>query len=434
MRRKTTQMRVGFILGLLCTALAVGCGEASTPEEVTRFQQAGPVQPPVDEDRVVDAKLPSGPYRPVAGDVLEMVMPAVLQEARSSYQPTIELTRPESHLCRVGDDGRITLPIIGELDVRGRSLPEIEALATKAYYPKYVKERPSIVAKVQTYRTARVSIVGAINLPGVYELQSQEMSLVALLMKAGGIDLKGSTGAAMGGASVVRIKRMGDPVLAVSAIPQTQPAGSSVRAPDSPSPSGQAGSPPGQAGSPPGQAGVMTVVLPVRGLNIPFADVPLVEGDMVEIEGLKPEVFTVIGLVNKAGAFPYPPGTQFSLLQALSFAAGLNDIADPQYAKIYRQDADGSIVEASFKVKGSALTSASNVMIKPGDVIAVEHTPATRFNLVLAEVFKINAGVNLQATYYYWNPYDYDTGRTSLRQSLLQDVINNRPTLLNLGQ
>ncbi|MBP7936772.1 MAG: SLBB domain-containing protein [Phycisphaerae bacterium] len=420
MRRKTTQTRVGFILGLFCTALATGCGESSTPEEVTRFQQAGPVQPPVDEDRVVNAKLPSGPYRPVAGDVLEVVMPAVLQEARSSYQPTIELTRPESHLCRVGDDGKITLPIIGELDVRARSLPEIEALATKAYYPKYVKERPSIVAKVQTYRTARVSVVGAINLPGVYELQSQEMSLVALLMKAGGIDLKGSTGAATGGASVVRIKRMGNPALAASAAPQTQPAGLPVRAPDSL--------------SPPGQAGVMTVVLPVRGLNIPFADVPLVEGDMIEIEGLKPEVFTVIGLVNKAGAFPYPPGTQFSLLQALSFAAGLNDIADPQYAKIYRQDADGSIVEASFKVKGSALTSASNVMIKPGDVIAVEHTPATRFNLILAEVFKINAGVNLQATYYYWNPYDYDTGRTSLRQSLLQDVINNRPTLLNLGQ
>lgn len=409
------------MLGLVCIAMAAGCPKPSTPQEVARFQQAGPIQPPVDQDRVVNAKLPAGPYRPVAGDVLEMVMPAVLQEvtaARSSYQ-TIELTRPESHLCRVGEDGRITLPIIGELDVKGRSLPEIESLATKAYYPKYVKERPSIVAKVHSYRTARVSIVGAVTLPGIYELQSQEMSLVALLMKAGGIDLKGSTGAAMGGASVVRIKRMGAP--AFVPIPpgpsQVRPVSASL--------------PPAATQPAPGEAGVMTVVLPVRGLNIPFADVPLVEGDMVEIEGLKPEVFTVIGLVNKAGAFPYPPGTQFSLLQALSFAAGLNDIADPQYAKIYRQDADGTVVEGVFSVKGSDLASASNIMIKPGDVIAVEHTAATRFNLILAEVFRINAGVNLNASYTVWNPYNYNTNQTSLRRALLEDASQQvLPTIL----
>jgi protein involved in polysaccharide export with SLBB domain len=170
------------------------------------------------------------------------------------------------------------------------------------------------------------------------------MSLVSLITKAGGIIDEGAT--------VIRIKRNGD-------------------------------------------AAARPLSLPVRGLNIPFADVPLQDGDLVEVERVNPQYFMVIGLVNKPGAFPYQPGAEYTLLQALAFAAGVNDIADPKYARIYRQTPDGRIVDRTFRLKNSELTDASNVIIKPGDVVALEHTARTRFRLLLAEILRIQTGVNV---------------------------------------
>ncbi len=40
---------------------------------------------------------------------------------------------------------------------------------------------------------------------------------------------------------------------------------------------------------------------------------------------------------------------------------------------------------------------ALNTRIKPGDIIAVEHTPRTRTNAFLNKVFRVSAGVYLRA-------------------------------------
>ena len=113
------------------------------------------------------------------------------------------------------------------------------------------------------------------------------------------------------------------------------------------------------------------------------------------------EVFTVIGLVKKPGAYPYPPGVQYNVLQALAFAGGLNEIADPRYLRVYRQQVDGSIVDATFKVAGTGISDASSVTLKPGDVVSVEQTARTRSWLLFAEVFSINTGINADVRYSY---------------------------------
>jgi len=41
---------------------------------------------------------------------------------------------------------------------------------------------------------------------------------------------------------------------------------------------------------------------------------------------------------------------------------------------------------------GSGLTEALSVLIKPGDIVAVEHTPRTRTNRFLERIFKVNFG------------------------------------------
>jgi hypothetical protein len=124
------------------------------------------------------------------------------------------------------------------------------------------------------------------------------------------------------------------------------------------------------------------VMLPVEGLNIPFADMALHEGDIIEVHRIAEQVFTVIGLVNKQGTFAYPSQVQYNLPEALAMAGGVNAKADPRYIRIYRPGKDGQVLDAVFN-------------IEPGDVIAVEQTPRTRGNLLMADILQLRASVGM---------------------------------------
>jgi protein involved in polysaccharide export with SLBB domain len=353
--------RVAIPLLLFCLG---GCGDLVRPaslKQLAEFNRAGPVLPSVDTDRLVQAKIGGGPYRLVPGDAVELTMPAILR-AVTTEEPT-SADRITPYVCRVSDSGMITLPRVGEIQGKGRTLAEVESDVIAAYYPKYVVTRPSVFAQVVDYRTSRVSITGAVLKPGVYSLHSDQMSLVALLMEAGGIVDQG--------ASVVRISH--------------QDGGRGGQAETAESAAG--------VNAKQDRAGSEPLVLPIRGLNVPFADVQLQDGDRVVVERLSEPLVTVIGLVNRPGNFPYPPDIQYNLMQVLAFAGGLNEVADPHYATVYRLKPDGTSTSAILRiVKDSKLTEAARTLIKPGDIVAVEQTPRTRTAMFLDRVFRINLG------------------------------------------
>jgi protein involved in polysaccharide export with SLBB domain len=127
-------------------------------------------------------------------------------------------------------------------------------------------------------------------------------------------------------------------------------------------------------------------VLPVKGLNIPFEDVALSGGEVVEVESLPPQVFSVMGLVNKPGSFAFPPNGKFNLTTALALAGGLDEAAGPRYARVYRQDKNGKVVSALFMVDDDHLAVAANVFLKPGDIVAVEQTSETKFRKAMSKI------------------------------------------------
>lgn len=342
-----------FVYLIGCMTLAVGTGcqakKVSSTEEIIEFKKAGPLRPQVDMERVVKSHPPIDSYRVVAGDVLELFMPAILQASELTAVENSEKT--QSYLCRVSKEGSINLPIVGAQPVAGKDLSQIESEIVQLYYPKYLIFPPSVVIQVKEYQTQMVSIVGAVEDPGLYPLRSDEMSLVTLLMKAGGVIEEG--------AKVIRIRHAGD-------TEEAEP-----------------------------------VVLPVKQLDIPFIDVSLAAGDMLEVEQLDPQLFTVIGLVNKPGAYPIAPGAQYNLMQALAIAGGVNEIADPEYVRVYRQTGDGEIVDATFHTKGTGLTDAARIQVNPGDVISAEHNARTDFRMLMSQMFRVyfNMGTN-------WDPWD----------------------------
>jgi protein involved in polysaccharide export with SLBB domain len=102
--------------------------------------------------------------------------------------------------------------------------------------------------------------------------------------------------------------------------------------------------------------------------------------------------FTITGLVMKAGVFPYPTNAQYNLIDAIAAAGGVDFIADPHYAKVYRKDSSGKVVSAIFKIDKSATDKALKVIIKPGDIVSVEPTLQTQTNLFFSQVFRVNVG------------------------------------------
>ena len=430
-----------FLIILLLVNLA-GCGDQvrlPSPEGLAEFEDAGPVGPTVDMDHLVKAKIDGGPYRVAPSEVLELTMPTILQVV-TAEEPDVS-GKMAPYMCRISEAGTITLPVVGEIEVGEKSLAEIESAIIDVYYPRYAVTRPSVFARVLEYKTAKVSITGAVKNPGLYELRSDKKSLVSLLMEAGGIIDEG--------AALIRIIRpeeivpddadaealketIGDTlkemlrliterehkqvievVVAPAIYPkhneiEVQPAFEQIALPNTvgrfimkqnsssdevleKSPELRRKAKSGKPQKP------KSIVLPVKRYNIPFADVALQDGDSVIVERLEQPLITVIGLVNKPGNFLYPPDVQYNLMQVLGFAGDLNLAAEPHYVTVYRLKPDGGIVNAIFKIiDGSKLTEALSTLIKPGDIIAVEQTPRTRTKLFLDRVFRINLGTYIR--------------------------------------
>ena len=343
-------------VALLVVSLLIGCigcsRSYSTEKEIRRFEMAGPIIPQVDKNSLVRATKLTGYYRVVPGDLLSIEMSAILRVVSSDitkwFVPTGTSSSEryiEAYDYRISDEGTITLPIVGELSVVGQRTPEIEKTIVHAYYPKYVQTVPSVVCRIKEYQAAHVKVTGGVNSPGIYELKSNELSLVAVLMKAGGIVEEG--------AGLITIEH------ALHDQDQERL--------DDPEP----------------------IVIPVKELNIPFVDVSLQDGDAVEVFKFNPEVLTVMGVVKDPGVFPYPPDVDYYLPQALAFAGGPDLSLSPHYLTVYRQDQDGQIVSVSFGIDTKSLMKASRIKLKPGDVVAVEETLITHTRRLIKEIVSI---------------------------------------------
>ena len=163
----------------------------------------------------------------------------------------------------------------------------------------------------------------------------------------------------------------------------------------------------GPAGDEPSDNSETALVLPVRGLNIPFADVPLHEGDSVVVERFEPQYVTVLGLVGSPGNYPYPPEAQYNLAETVAFAGGLDMIAKPRYVSMYRLRADGTVASATFELvdpdNQEELTSSLATRVKPGDIVSVESTPRTRTNVFFDRYFRFSTGMYLSPPEEIWD-------------------------------
>jgi len=168
-----------------------GCSDQVQPssaKQLAEFENAGPVHPTEQMDQLIKAKTRRGAYRVMPGEVIELTMPAILQIVTAEGKEGIGEVAP--YMCRVSEKGTITLPVVGEIQVVGRTLNQIETAVIEAYYPKYAVSRPSVFARlVERVEQLPFVVIGLVNNPGSFEYPHDvQYNLMHAIGFAGGLN------------------------------------------------------------------------------------------------------------------------------------------------------------------------------------------------------------------------------------------------------
>jgi polysaccharide export outer membrane protein len=103
--------------------------------------------------------------------------------------------------ARLGSDGTVVLPLIGNIDLDGKTVLEANELIEKKYADGFVKN-PHVLLTVIEYRKNTFSIIGQVIRPGIYEIpEGTHMTVVDAILLAGGFTR-------IADQNGVRIKRM----------------------------------------------------------------------------------------------------------------------------------------------------------------------------------------------------------------------------------
>jgi len=314
-------------LGLLCGCQNATFQASTLPPEYAAGHTTGTRK--IDLSNLARNSVRSEAIYP--GDVLEVTIATGMEEKS-----------PESWPLRVSDAGAIDLPLVGTIRVAGLLLPDAEQLVRHECISRRLYRDPLVSVLLRKRKSIRVTIVGAVQKPGTYELPAVNSDLLAALIAAGGLNEKAST--------IVEIRNLGD----------------SGMLPD-------AGSGPRQTVA---QAGSVRVDLIAAGQGLSPA-YRIDDGSVIMVREEEPKTIQVIGLVRKPDQLEIDPGKEVRLLDAIALAGGLTlELADKVHVIRNLEKADKPVViEAS--IREAKRGGPANLLLAPGDVVSVEETPLT---------------------------------------------------------
>lgn len=107
-------------------------------------------------------------YRLSTGDVLSVTV----------------FNEPELGLksAKISDDGRISVPLLGQVEVKGKTVPEVEVLLTQLFDADYLK-KPSVSVSITEYRPFYIN--GEVKKPGSYAYRTNMTVQIAITIAGG---------------------------------------------------------------------------------------------------------------------------------------------------------------------------------------------------------------------------------------------------------
>ncbi len=222
---------------------------------------------------------------------------------------------------RVSEEGEISLPLVGTLRAAGLTSRQLEMDVETGLERRYMND-PHVSVLVKEVRSHAVSVFGAVEKPGVFEIRRGK-TLIEVLSMAQGL-------ASDAGDTVIVMRHAGDPGTASSFVPAIS------------AHSRAAGSPPGHpvpatdsAGSP--GASVKISLKELLESGDPGYNVLVYPGDVVKVT--RAGIVYVVGQVRRPGGFLLQTNENISVLQALALAEGLSPTAAAKNARIIESGA-----------------------------------------------------------------------------------------------
>ena len=155
MRARRTVPALAAVLALFVSTTAIS-GQSPTPEAVRAA-----ATPPVTD-------LDDGSYRLSPGDTIEIKF----------------MANPElNELVVIRPDGRISMPLVGELLVANTTIGQLSTRLSTAYAD--ILRTPSATIQVRDFANRRVFVGGEVGRPGMLSLSGRQTALSAV-MEAGG--------------------------------------------------------------------------------------------------------------------------------------------------------------------------------------------------------------------------------------------------------
>ena len=90
-------------------------------------------------------------------------------------------------MLRVDDHGVVNVPLVGNVKIGGMELTNAEAAIHDASIAREIYRNPQVAVAVQKRRSNKVTVLGAVNREGTFELPSNQSDLLAALVAAGGL-------------------------------------------------------------------------------------------------------------------------------------------------------------------------------------------------------------------------------------------------------
>lgn len=266
------------------------------------------------------------------------------------------LNEISAHPVRVNSGGEIDLPVLGRVQAGGCTLEELrEVLRTKL--SRWLKD-PEVSVEILEFGSHPVTVLGAVNKPGVYQLQSGR-TLAEMLSLAGG--------PAREAGSVLLVSRRAEQ----GSLPLS-----------------------GAALNPEGTFHVATVNLDtlMKG-GSPDMNIALKANDVLSLP--EAELVYVLGAVRKPGGFTIKQGETMSVLQALSLAEGLGPGNAAGRSRILRRSVEkGPMVEIPVNVSRLFAGKTPDVAMRSQDILIVPSSTGKQVALRATDtVLQVVSGV-----------------------------------------
>jgi len=306
--------------GLIALILIVSLGsplfaqtERGLSAEEILLKQAGNKQDQSSLSKTFDERMrslarisrPSTDYLLGSGDMIELTV--------------VGIPGLDKKVFTLDGQGTISVPYLGQVELMGLKAREVESKLAKLFAASLLED-PQVTVGVKEYRSQFFYVMGAVRKPDRYPL-AQSMDILDALALAGGLTDKAD--------SKIRIYRYSQPQAPESDPWTGRDPGARVESAKAPDPSNP-----------------LEVSLPelLEGVQ-DNQRVPILSGDVVEVQERKERNYYVLGDIQKPGAYAMRPDESMALSQALGNAGGMLKTAAGTKVMIIRQKSEGELPE-----------------------------------------------------------------------------------------